>query len=98
MPEILTEKCLSLAEAARRCPGPRPNICTVWRWTKKGARGVVLESAWRGGRIVISEEALQRFFDRLNAAPAPAVTPIPTSRTRARQVDRARRKLAAAGV
>ena len=59
------ERLLSLAEAARAVPpidGKRPHISTVWRWIRKGSKGVRLSHARVGHRICTSEEALGRFF------------------------------------
>ena len=45
--------------------GGRLNIATVFRWTKRGVRGVVLETICIGNTRCTSEAALVRFFQRL---------------------------------
>ena len=56
----LTENLLTLAEASKRLPS-RPNVCTLWRWANRGARGRKLETVLVGGRRYTSLEALNRF-------------------------------------
>lgn len=55
-----------LKRAAKRIPG-NPHFTTVFRWTKKGVRGVRLEATRVGGRWYTSDEAVDRFLARLNA-------------------------------
>jgi hypothetical protein len=74
---VLTETLISLEEARRSIPWP-VSILSVARWARTGCRGVKLESARVGGRIVTSREALERFLEGLNreepsGAPAAAV-------------------------
>jgi len=65
------EDLLSLRAAAaglpRRRAGKRPHVATVYRWAKRGLRGVVLETLQVGGTLCTSQEALQRFFEALTA-------------------------------
>jgi hypothetical protein len=44
----------------------RINCSTVYRWTKSGCRGVVLETVQIGGRRATSARALQLFFEELS--------------------------------
>jgi len=65
------EELLTLAEATKVMPrinGRRPAICTLWRWCRKGLRGVHLEYLRIGRNIVTSRRALRRFFADLAAA------------------------------
>ena len=77
--DLLEEECLSFAQAARRLPsvreGESASQYTVARWALKGLRSnsgkcVLLEKIRIGGRNFTSMEALKRFFDKLNDAPA----------------------------
>ena len=64
-----SEQLITLSEAAKLCPrrrgGKSTHVSCVYRWTKNGCRGVVLESIQIGGTRCTSREALSRFFDRL---------------------------------
>ena len=73
--DILTEGAISLNKAAREFPpidGKRPSPCSVWRWARVGVRGVRLQYAMIGRRIVTSKPALSRFAAALaESAPTP---------------------------
>ena len=60
------ETLLTLSEAAKLLParraGKKTHISCLYRWTKTGCRGVVLESLQVGGTRCTSKEALARFF------------------------------------
>jgi hypothetical protein len=58
---ILDESTLSLGEATKIIPGS-PHISTVWRWTRRGVRGVLLETFSVGGKRFTSVEAVRRFL------------------------------------
>lgn len=62
---------IPLAEAVAYCPR---KVCyqTLRNWTRKGVRGVKLESTWVGGRECTSRIALMRFFNAL-ARPRQAI-------------------------
>jgi len=110
--DLSVESPLTLAEAARAVPavgGKRPSPSTIFRWLSRGLRGVRLDHARVGHRVVTSGPALARFFAALAEADrqAPAAPSMPTSSTnvkprtpaaRAKAVAAARRELAAAGV
>lgn len=95
--DAFVEDLLSINEAAREAPG-RPHIATVWRWINRGVRGIKLETVMIGGRRFTSREALEQFFARLTAASAGEPLPIRTSRQRRRDIERAERELAEAGI
>ena len=102
MPISLTdEPLISLTEAARHLPkrrkGVRPNVATLFRWTKNGCRGIVLESLQVGGTRCTSIAALQRFFERLTAAADDAPAPMPSKPT-SKSHRRAEAALDAAGI
>lgn len=72
--DLLAEKTLSVKAAARfaaRLLGedePTMHIATIYRWISPGIQGVCLEHARIGGRMVTSQEAIQRFSDALTQA------------------------------
>lgn len=102
-----TERLLSLSEAARAVPavdGKRPHVSTLWRWIRKGSRGVRLAHVRVGHRVCTSEEALARYFVQLaeaeqTTAPiAPKRTKKRTPQRRQRDIDKAAATLTAAGI
>jgi len=90
--DLQHESIVSFAEAARFLPqisGKRLHTSTIWRWARRGLRGVTLEHAWLGGRVFTSKEALTRFVNKLADAEPPlqrqlvktsVATPCATSR------------------
>jgi hypothetical protein len=73
-----TEELLTLEEAKRVIPrrrGRRPSVPTLWRWCRKGIRGISLEYIRVGRNIVTSKEALSRFFQGLAQSDAPLSEP-----------------------
>ena len=76
--DIEKEEVLSLTDARRTLPrvnGRRPSLCTLWRWCRKGLRGVHLDYIRIGRGIATSRQALNRFFNELSAKDEPLVTP-----------------------
>ena len=71
---ISVEHLRTLEQAARKRPPGRNNrpthVSTVYRWISKGVRGVKLEAIRIGGRLYTSDEALQRFAERLTQDPS----------------------------
>ena len=100
----LTEDLLPLAMAAREVPNRRGgrgiHVATVWRWTRRGVRGVRLETIVVGGIRQTSRQALQRFVERTTAAAnGEAVPTAPTSSAdRRKAIEAAERELAADGI
>lgn len=89
------EQLLSLADACKVLPtrrGKPPHASTLWRWSRHGRRGVVLETVVVGGGVYTSREAIERFITRLterrNAPP-----PLPPTRGRKAQQREAKRLL-----
>lgn len=78
MTDLLSETLLFLGQASRRFPrderGRAPSTTTLWRWRTKGIRGVRLEAARVGGRVVTSLEAIRRFLERLSGPAQTLVT------------------------
>ena len=100
--DILNEDIVSMTEA-RQFLRTRPHPSTIWRWYKRGVRGVKLETAVLGGRRVTSKEAIQRFVDATTAAhdagaASPAIPIHETLRRRRAAIARAERELAEAGI
>ncbi len=102
MIDIQTEQLLTPTKASELCPecrrGARPNIATIYRWMVKGVRGIKLESLVVGATRCTSVEALQRFFDALTAAAdaehSAAIVSRPSSKSRAKAIEAAERRLA----
>jgi hypothetical protein len=102
---LSTENVVTLSEAAAHLPrlnGRKPHTSTLWRWARKGIRGIKLETRRVGGRFVTSVEALDRFAKTLSEIPLadrpdPPPKP-PTDRQRQRSVEQAERTLAKAGI
>lgn len=69
---LFTENVISLTEAAKALPkidGKRIHAASLWRWARKGVRGVKLDTRQLGGRLVTSLEALERFSKALSELP-----------------------------
>jgi HEAT repeat protein len=102
---LFDEELLTLSQAAKALPavgGSRPHTSTLWRWSRKGVKGVRLETRRLGGRIFTSREALERFATALaDASPSrreSSTTARPrTPKRRAREVEAANAQLDAAG-
>ncbi len=106
------EDLMSLTEATRIMPrinGRKPAISTLWRWCRKGLRGVKLEYLRYGRNIVTTRQALTRFFEALvdvDDQAADAVCPPPkwvdrppiTSKARLRSLQEADAVLERAGI
>jgi len=62
------EDLITLAEAARRLPridGKKIAIPTIWRWCRRGLRGVQMEYVRVGRHICTTHAAMLRFFGQL---------------------------------
>jgi hypothetical protein len=92
--DLGTEEVLSLSEAARALPsvhGKRLHPSTLWRWARKGIRGVRLDYARLGRSIVTTRAALADFATRLAAADTAPPAPTPPQSPRQRPRSEARR-------
>jgi len=102
MIDATSETLISLTEAAKRLPrrraGKRPHVSCLYRWSKAGCRGVVLETLQIGGTRCTSREALARFFAALSYADKPAAPACRSPKRRDRAVGRAIRELQAEGI
>ena len=99
MIDTANEKLLRVpGEAAKSFPD-RPHTSTIWRWHRRGIKGVRLETAIIGGRRYTSREAIQRFIERTTAADdGDTSVSASTPRVRSRAIDQAERELDAAGI
>ena len=103
-----TEQVLTFTEASKVLPpigGKRTHPSTLWRWARKGVRGVKLETRRLGGRFVTSIEALDRFSKDLAEVDADDASPgLPredttrTSKQREQSIEEAERVLDKAGI
>lgn len=66
MIDLSSEQLISVTQAAKRCP-TRPHVATVWRWIRRGCRGVRLETVLVGGKRRTSAEALDRFYAQITS-------------------------------
>ena len=108
MIDLNQEELLSLSEACAALPridGKRPHTSTIWRWCRKGVRGVRLEHVRLGHRICTSRAALNRFANTLadvdleSKGPSNSQLPRKTpARHRARAVAEAEASLEEAGI
>jgi len=65
---LLNEECFSFSAIAKRLPkinGNKIHPSAIWRWARKGVKGVRLETRRLGGRFVTSMEAIERFSKAL---------------------------------
>ena len=78
------ENMISLVEAARSLPG-RPHASSLYRWCRKGVRGVKLQTWLVGGRRYTTIAALEQFIAATTAAAdgEPALPRTPRQRDRA---------------
>lgn len=96
MIDIQHETIVPLNKA--KFPHGNPSVPTRWRWNKKGVRGCKLETITVGTRVFTSVEAIQRFVEGTTAAAAGQPVPVRSPAKRERDIARAERELAAAGI
>jgi len=76
------EELLTFAEAARRLPrrrgGAKTAVSTLWRWSKRGSRGVILRVVRVGGNVYIPQSALIEFIEQRSAVDQAPQIPSPT--------------------
>ncbi len=106
---LYKEELLTFSEAAACLPrikGKKIAISSVWRWARKGIKGVRLECVRVGGRFFTSKEALERFakklakiepagYDRRTKTHPPRTR---TAKQRQRDIERAEKELTEAGI
>lgn len=96
MSDLLTEDRLTLAELARM---EGVNVCTVWRWAKRGAKGCVLETFSVGAKRFTTRQAFCRFSAGCTAAAlGQRATAVRTNRQRDAAIRKAEAELSKAGI
>lgn len=96
--DIEAESLIPVSALPAELPN-RPHISTVWRWIRRGCRGIKLETAQIGGRTFTSREAKNRFVERTTAAARGDTQPISSMRrTRDRAVRQANKDLDQEGI
>ncbi len=76
--------------------GKRPHIATIYRWSKHGIAGVVLETISIGGSSFSSEEALLRFWENSTKSkkkPSDSIEPNPKTQRRQIELDQLAKEL-----
>ncbi len=76
----IKENLMTFGEAAKLLPR-RPAPSTLWRWHRKGVRGIKLEALRLGGRIYTSPESLNKFGNALATATDPPTFSKPLARS-----------------
>lgn len=98
--DIERDPIISLGQLARRLPpvnGTSTNISTAWRWTRKGIRGIVLETVEVGGKTCTTWQAYLDFSTAIGKAKRGEPVSTQTARMHKR-VRNARQVLEAAGI
>lgn len=78
----LSEDLITLSQASKFLPN-RPCIQTVYRWSKIGIRGFVLETIQCGNTRCTSRQAVARFIKALSVDTQ--VTPEPAPRSKSKR-------------
>lgn len=80
------EELLTFSEAARRLPrrrgGAKTAVSTLWRWSKRGSRGVYLRVVRVGGNVYVPRSALVDFIEQRTAVDRAPQCPSPTTRSK----------------
>lgn len=88
------EELLTFAEAAKVLPqrrgGAKVATSTLWRWSRRGSRGVVLRTIRVGGNVYVSREALVAFIAARSAVDHAPQQPMATtaSKRAVKELDR----------
>lgn len=82
---LLDDELLTFSEVARELPrrrcGSKTATSTIWRWSKRGCRGVHLRVVRVGGNVYVPRSALIEFIDRLSGVDRAPQQPSPTTRS-----------------
>ncbi len=78
------QKLLPLSVAVEAATGARPNLATILRWVKSGAKGIKLKSVMLGGRHMTSIAYVKDFVELTTRASkeSPTLPKLPTNRTK----------------
>jgi hypothetical protein len=94
---LIADELLTFADVGRLLPrrrgGTKVAISTIWRWTRRGSRGVLLPFVRVGGNVYISRSDLAEFIARLSSVDRAPQQPSPTTRS-----ERAMKKLGQMGM
>ena len=97
MIDINKEHLIRIHDVPRRLPrrptGKQVHISAVYRWIKRGVRGVFLESVKIGGSTYTSEEALQRFADQRSNPTAAAASSNILPQSRQKRIEHAAQQI-----
>lgn len=106
--DLQHERILSLTDASKALPkidGKHLHTSTLWRWCRRGIRGIQLDYVRLGHRVCTSVEALNRFSQRLAEADSqhfhsnPVVDDAPvTSKQREKSIAQAEAILESGGI
>jgi hypothetical protein len=84
-PPLVDDDLLTFPDAARLLPrrrgGARTATSTIWRWTRRGCRGVLLPFVRVGGNVYVSRRGLAEFIERLSSVDRAPQQPAPTTRS-----------------
>lgn len=69
--DVENDDLIAVTAEAKRRTGKRPSPATVWRWVKKGVRGVRLEAVQLFGAWHTTRAAFGRFIAAQTAAALP---------------------------
>jgi hypothetical protein len=95
MIDVAHNQPIPLRQAARDYFG-NPSNATLWRWMLKGVKGVRLSTIVIGGRRYLTRAAAEEFIHATTAAANRGERmPTRTARQRDRDIEAARRELAA---
>jgi len=87
------EELLTFPEAAAQLPrrrgGAMTSTSTIWRWSKRGSRGVYLRVVRVGGNVYVPRSALVEFIEQRSAVDRAPQCPAPSTRSKRamRQLD-----------
>lgn len=77
------EELLTFAEAAKLLPqrrgGSKVATSTLWRWSRRGSRGVVLRTVRVGGNVYVSRGALLDFIAARSSVDQSPQQPMPST-------------------
>jgi hypothetical protein len=90
LPESLRGQLDPVAIVAKRRTGRKPSKPTIWRWCKRGCRGVRLEAANHSGQWYTTAEAFDQFLAGQTAAALAAPDPERQATDRAAEDDELR--------
>ena len=88
----IDDELFLLTDAAKLLPN-RPHASTLFRWHRRGVRGVRLETILLAGRRYTTRDALEQFIAATTAAADGEPTPTRTPRQRDRAIREAERDL-----